>query len=341
MSQKYIKNMIFKNLIYCTCVCAFIISGCSSKKHFEPKIISGKVNFSDKLSAPIKSATREGAILKDNTLVSYTRGITPIILESNHKFLAEDKNTYVLQKGCGEILIMESAHDFLQSIPFDKCALSADIKGNELALVLIDNTIVYYDIAQKKELFSQKLSPVLAINSYIASPQIGDKYVIFPDLEGKILVYDKAQNKIIKDILIVSDKFFSNVIYMYAKDNYLLAATAKRVSVIIDDRSFKYDIDSRDVLFYDNKVYVLSIEGEILEFDHTLKLLRKVRLPFAVLSGIVIADNTLYTLEKGGYLIALSFDDFAPMVYKHNLSKKKSLFYNRNTIFYDKVYKRF
>lgn len=156
MSQKYIKNMIFKNLIYCTCVCAFIISGCSSKKHFEPKIISGKVNFSDKLSAPIKSATREGAILKDNTLVSYTRGITPIILESNHKFLAEDKNTYVLQKGCGEILIMESAHDFLQSIPFDKCALSADIKGNELALVLIDNTIVYYDIAQKKRAFLSK-----------------------------------------------------------------------------------------------------------------------------------------------------------------------------------------
>ena len=72
-----------------------------------------------------------------------------------------------------------------------------------------------------------------------------------------------------------------------------------------------------------------------------MKLLRKVRLPFAVLSGIVIQNDTLYTLEKGGYVIVLSLKDFAPLVYKSNLSKKKSLFYTKDSIFYDKVYKRF
>lgn len=128
---------------------------------------------------------------------------------------------------------------------------------------------------------------------------------------------------------------------MYIHNQYLLAATARRVSVIINDKSFKYDVDLRDVLFFNNKIYVLSIEGEIVELDHTLKVLRKVRLPFAVLSGIIITNNTLYTLEKGGYLIALNLDDFVPMVYKSHLSKKKNLFYNRDTFFYDKVYKRF
>lgn len=330
-----------KFIIYAACVCVFCISGCSSKKHFEPQFISGKIEFKGKLSAPIKSATREGAVLKDHTLLSFAEGITPLVLEPKHTFLTQDKNTYVLQRECKEILIMEATTAAMQTIPFDTCVLSAAIKGDKLALVLIDNTLMYYDIAQKKEIFSQKYASVLAINASLASPQISEKYVIFPDLEGKVLIYDKEQNKIVKDILIVSDKFFNNVMYLYAKNPYLLAATAKRISAIIDNKSFKYDVDLRDVLYHNERVYVLSIEGEILELDHTLKLLRKVRLPFAVLSGLVIANNTLYTLERGGYLIALSLDDFALKVYKSNLPKKKSLFYNRDTFFYDKVYKRF
>lgn len=330
-----------KFILLVFCIYAICVSGCSSKKHFEPQAINGKVVFKDTLSAPIKSATREGAILKDNTLVSFSQGITPLVLEPYHKFLAQDKDIYVLQSRCENIIILESNKHTSQSIPFDTCVLSASLKGDKLAMVLLDNTIMYYDIAQKKEIFSQKYPAVLAINTYLASPQINDKYVIFPDLEGKVLIYDIAQNKITKDILIVSDKFFNNVIYIYAQNNYLLAATTKRVSVIIGDRSFKYDVDLRDVLFFNDKVYVLSIEGEILELDHTLKLLRKVRLPFAVFSGIVIANNTLYTLEKGGYLIELNLKDFAPLVYKNNLAKKKSLFYNQDTFFYDKVYKRF
>ena len=285
-----------KFILLVFCIYAICVSGCSSKKHFEPQAINGKVVFKDTLSAPIKSATREGAILKDNTLVSFSQGITPLVLEPYHKFLAQDKDTYVLQSRCENIIILESNKHTSQSIPFDTCVLSASLKDDKLAMVLLDNTIMYYDI---------------------------------------------AQNKITKDILIVSDKFFNNVIYIYAQNNYLLAATTKRVSVIIGDRSFKYDVDLRDVLFFNDKVYVLSIEGEILELDHTLKLLRKVRLPFAVFSGIVIANNTLYTLERGGYLIELNLKDFAPLVYKNNLAKKKSLFYNQDTFFYDKVYKRF
>lgn len=323
----------------------FFTNGCSSKKHFEPQIISGEIRFNGKLSAAIQSVSREGAVLKDQTLLSFAQGITPLLVKKDYTFLTQNNNIFVLQKQCQEIMIIQAdaAHNTpnIHTLPFDKCILSAAFKDNKLAMVLLDNTLVYYDVSKQKEIFSQKYPSVLAINSYLAAPKITSEYVIYPDLEGKILIYSIAQNKIIKDILIISDKFFNNVIYLYAKDKYILAATAKRVSAIIDDRSFKYDVDLRDVLFFNDKVYVLSIEGEILELDHTLKLLRKVRLPFAVLSGIVIKNDTLYTLESGGYLIALHLKDFTPLVYKNNLAKKKSLFYNQDTFFYDKVYKRF
>ena len=164
-----------KFILLVFCIYAICVSGCSSKKHFEPQAINGKVVFKDTLSAPIKSATREGAILKDNTLVSFSQGITPLVLEPYHKFLAQDKDTYVLQSRCENIIILESNKHTSQSIPFDTCVLSASLKDDKLAMVLLDNTIMYYDIAQKKEIFSQKYPAVLAINTYLASPQINDK----------------------------------------------------------------------------------------------------------------------------------------------------------------------
>ena len=335
---------MMRKLLLFACLCGFaIFAGCSSKKHFKPEVISGKMDFKDKLSSPIRSVSRQGAILKDNTLITFENGISPLVLEKGYRFLAQDKdkNAYAIQKQCDEILIMQDGSENLKKVPFSSCVLSASLRGDRLAMVLIDNTLVYYDLSKKEEIFSQKYANVSAINSYLASPLMNEQYVIYPDLEGKILIYSIAQNKIIKDILVSSDKFFNNVIYLYAKGEYLLGATAKRVSAIINDKSFKYDVDLRDVKFYNDKVYVLGIDGEILELDHTLKLLRKVRLPFAVLSGIVIQNDTLYTLEKGGYVVVLNLKDFVPLVYKNNLAKKKSLFYTQDSIFYDKVYKRF
>lgn len=324
----------------------FVFSACSSRKHFEPKLVSGVRTFNGKLHSNVHIVSREGALLKDYTLLTLAQGLTPIALDKDSRFLAQNGSVIVIQKNCKDILLMQTdsnhnQNNTLSTIPFDKCVLSATLRENKLAMVAQDNTLLYYDTKTQQEIFAQKYPNVLAVNSYLASPIITTDSIIYPDLEGKVLVYSFAQNKIIKDILINSDKFFNNIVYMYAQGNYLLAATAKRISAIINDKSFKYDVELRDILFYNNKIYVLSIEGEILELDHTLKLLRKVRLPFAVLSGIIIKNNTLYTLEKGGYLIELDLQNFTPLIYKNKLKKQKALFYNADTFFYDKVYQRF
>ncbi|TLD81774.1 plasminogen-binding protein [Helicobacter sp. MIT 05-5293] len=318
-----------------------MIWGCSSKKHFEPPLVSGEMVFDGKLSSAIESTSREGAVLADQTLISFQEGITSLVLEKDYKFLSQDEHYFLFQKQCKDLLIVDANNKNIQTIPYDQCVLSARLQGDKIAMVLIDNTLVYYNVKDSQTIFSQKYAPVIAINSYLASPYISSEYIVYPDLEGKVLVYSIAQNKIIKDILVSSDKFFNNVIYLYTQNNYLVAATSKRVSVVIDNRSFKYDIDLRDVLFYKNNIYVLSIEGEIIEMDHTLNPLRRVKLPFAILSGIVIQDNKLYTLEKGGYVIELDLADFVPKVYRSKLKKHKGMFYNQDTIFYDRVFKRF
>lgn len=324
-----------------TIIMCIMIWGCSSKKHFEPPLVSGEMVFDGKLSSAIESTSREGAVLANQTLVSFQEGITSLVLEKDYKFLSQDEHYFLFQKQCRDLLIVDANNKNVQTIPYDQCVLSARLQGNKIAMVLIDNTLVYYNVKDSQTIFSQKYASVIAINSYLASPHISSEYIVYPDLEGKVLVYSIAQNKIIKDILVSSDKFFNNVIYLYARNNYLVAATSKRLSVVIDNRSFKYDVDLRDVLFYKNNIYALSIEGEIIEMDHTLNPLRRVKLPFAILSGIVIQGNKLYTLEKSGYVIELDLADFIPKVYKSKLKKHKRMFYNRDTIFYDRVFKRF
>lgn len=324
-----------------TIIMCIMIWGCSSKKHFEPPLVSGEMVFDGKLSSAIESTSREGAVLTNQTLISFQEGITSLVLEKDYKFLSQDEHYFLFQKQCRDLLIVDANNKNVQTIPYDQCVLSARLQGNKIAMVLIDNTLVYYNVKDSQTIFSQKYASVIAINSYLASPHISSEYIVYPDLEGKVLVYSIAQNKIIKDILVSSDKFFNNVIYLYARNNYLVAATSKRLSVVIDNRSFKYDVDLRDVLFYKNNIYALSIEGEIIEMDHTLNPLRRVKLPFAILSGIVIQGNKLYTLEKSGYVIELDLADFIPKVYKSKLKKHKRMFYNRDTIFYDRVFKRF
>ena len=155
-----------KKFFLLVCVCSLaIFAGCSSKKHFEPRLISGKMEFKDKLSSPIQSVSRQGAILKDNTLITLENGITPIVLEKGYKFLAQDGDNYAIQKQCDEILIVRNGNENLHKVPFSSCVLTASLKGDKLAMVLIDNTLVYYDIAKQKEIFSQKYPNVSAINS--------------------------------------------------------------------------------------------------------------------------------------------------------------------------------
>ena len=132
-----------KKFFLLVCVCSLaIFAGCSSKKHFEPKLISGKMEFKDKLSSPIQSVSRQGAILKDNTLITLENGITPIVLEKGYKFLAQDGDYYAIQEQCDEILIVRNGNENLHKVPFSSCVLTASLKGDKLAMVLIDNTLV-------------------------------------------------------------------------------------------------------------------------------------------------------------------------------------------------------
>ncbi len=260
----------------------------------------------------------------------------------------------VQDKVCHQVeLIGNNPNASQQSIviPLETFALSASVKGNLLAVVLADNSANLYDITSQKLLFSEKGSPSTTINSLMAMPIFMDTVVVFPMLDGRLLVVDYVHGNPtpIRNIVISSDKFFNNITYLIVDGNNMIASTGKRILSVVSGQEFNYDGDIVDLLYDKGTLYVLTLDGQILQMDKSLRELNSVKLPFASLNTIVLNHNKLYSLEKRGYVIEVDLNDFdsynvykTPTIgsFKFFSSNRldKGVFYDKNRVYYDRYY---
>lgn len=114
----------------------------------------------------------------------------------------------------------------------------------------------------------------------------------------------------IRNIVISSDKFFNNITYLIVDGNNMIASTGKRILSVVSGQEFNYDGDIMDLLYDKGTLYVLTLDGQILQMDKSLRELNSVKLPFASLNTIVLNHNKLYSLEKRGYVIEVDLNDF-------------------------------
>ncbi len=260
----------------------------------------------------------------------------------------------VQDKVCHQVeLISNNPNASQQSIiiPLETFALSASVKGNLLAVVLADNSANLYDITSQKLLFSEKGSPSTTINSLMAMPIFMDTVVVFPMLDGRLLVVDYVHGNPtpIRNIVISSDKFFNNITYLIVDGNNMIASTGKRILSVVSGQEFNYDGDIVDLLYDKGTLYVLTLDGQILQMDKSLRELNSVKLPFASLNTIVLNHNKLYSLEKRGYVIEVDLNDFnsynvykTPTIgsFKFFSSNRldKGVFYDKNRVYYDRYF---
>lgn len=198
-------------------------------------------------------------------------------------------------------------------------------------------------IAQES-LFSQKGSAVLAVNQLIAAPLFLDSLVVFPTLDGRILVVSTQNYETQRNIIVSSEKFFNNIIYLQGDDLRIFAATPKKLISIVSAQQFSYAEELKDITFYNGYLYALTLDGKIAQLDHTLREVNTKKFEYASLEGMAFSNNTLYTYEKNGsFIIALNVDDFTHKVYQAQDSFGKMLgnklnFYTKNIFYYNKYY---
>ena len=192
--------------------------------------------------------------------------------------------------------------------------------------------------------FSQKGSAVLAVNQLIAAPLFLDSLVVFPTLDGRILVVSTQNYETQRNIIVSSEKFFNNIIYLQGDDLRIFAATPKKLISIVSAQQFSYAEELKDIVFYNGYLYALTLEGKIAQLDHTLREVNTKKFEYASLEGMAFSNNTLYTYEKNGsFIIALNVDDFTHKVYQAQDSFGKMLgnklnFYTKNIFYYNRYY---
>lgn len=312
------------------------IVGCSEKQYFSPakEDILGDIAIDDKLDSEVSQSNRNGAKLSNGSVITKD-GIYEINLKENFIFLNTSGNLFLVSNyDDNKIYILNSDGKELNSFSFPSIPLAATLKDDILAIVLSDNSILLWDTKANEELFNVKNANVYTIDSRVSSPVFTKDNVVFPTLDGKLIFVNLKSLKITNNIAIGANNIFNNIIYLAFEGDNIITATKNKLVTIIDGKDFNINLNVIDVLYANNKIYVLSLEGEVIEFNLLLKELNKKKFPFASLSGIIISDG-IYTLESQGYLIRLDSNTFIDSIYKIDISKYKNNFYTNDIIYYD------
>jgi hypothetical protein len=315
----------------------FIFSGCSTKKYFEPEDVKGSIEYDGELKAKISDATRDGATLQNGEVIRDDSMIVDLNLTQNERFLTYSDGFYLITSSCGEFKIVSSKNEVVYKERFKNQIASANIKDFTVALVLANNELIFFSLKNPKDRFDLRLDEGLGVNYKIASPEFLEDLVIFPTLDGRLVMVDKNSKQVIKNIIVSSDKIFNNIIFMDIINDRLVAATGNR-AVSISPRGIDYlDESIKDIIFMGNRIFVFTKNGRVLLCNDRLKVIKERKYPYANFTG-VIQGKFIYAIEKEGYLIAVDKDLKTSNVYKLPDSIDEMMFTTKSSIYYNDSY---
>ena len=326
------KTLLFISLII------LLFSGCSTKKYFEPKEVAGAVSFDGELPAPIVDVLRDGATLENGQFISQD-GLENYRLQKGWLFIKKNDGKFIAASKCGEVQVIDAKSN---KVLYDKkfamrSPVAANIQGSLLALVFDNNSLMVVDTANDKVLYESIQTPGIAVNTKIANPFFLGKLVIFPTLDGKLVVVDPTRGKELKNIVAGSERFFNNVIFLDVINDNLVAASPNKIIAVNPQFTSSLDLEIADVLYVAGRVYILTKDGRIILTDEHLNILKTRKYPFAHFTGAVYGEY-IYIIEKEGYIIAVDKDLRASNIFEFPTSITDYLFTTSDAIYYNDRY---
>lgn len=296
-----------KFLLFTSLSILLFTSGCSTKRVFEPKVVESDWSHYGDAKEKIIDVGSNAALLEDRTLLSKD-GILNVKIAKNSRVLSQS-NGWILSATIDGHLTLTNIKDATQKIEFDlkKTIATASVKENTLAVVFADNEIALYDLETKELTFQEKEGKSLAIDSRIATPYFMKDLVLFPTLDGKVVVVNSRLKKRLRTVIVSSKDRFNNVIYFNVVDEKIIAVTAtEMLSLSSKEKRAKYEI--RDVVYDGRTLYITTKQGEVIALTSDLEVKSKIKFPFAHFLSFIAHNDKLYLLEKEGYMIVLDKD---------------------------------
>jgi len=283
--------------------CLLFICACGTKRqYFSPEQNDGKLDYNGKLKAKITDWNLFSAKLANNTSIIKNQGEISFKLPKDYILLAFQEGEFIAADNNGNLKIFNENNEELYTDKFEASVLSVALNGDDLALILANNSIVLANRSLGIK-FSQTLSPSPAQDSRVAAPIFLEKLIIYPSLDGKILVLKKDNYELTKDIVVSAEPFFNNIIHLSLIEDKIIAATAKKIVVITPNENLSLEADIKDIALTENEIFIFVKDGSIIKTDLKLKKLVQKKFDFAIFTKVSIYGDFIYAIEKTGYLL--------------------------------------
>ena len=203
-----------------------LFTACSGKKYYEPEETSSNIELNKKsMSSSIKSMNRVGGTLEDNEVIT-KQGISSFKLPEGFEFLNfTDDGKVIATNYIDKILIGDRERTVKDVV------VAASRKDEKLALIYSNNSMELIDINTDKTLFKEYLPLSLANDTRISNPLFMGNLILFPSLNGKVLILSSATNEVVRNISVETDSEFKNIISLEVekKSESLIVANPNKI----------------------------------------------------------------------------------------------------------------
>ncbi|PLY08220.1 MAG: hypothetical protein C0626_13515 [Arcobacter sp.] len=302
-----------------------LFTACSKKQYFEPEDTSSFNQDSKSISSSIKSFNRDGATLDNGQFIS-SRGVSNIKLPEGFEFLNLNEGKVISTNIKDKIFVAD------KEIVTNTAVVAASMKDDILALVNSDNSIMAYDLRDGKILFKEYLTKSLANDNRIAAPFFMSNLILFPTLDGKILVVSAQNYKVVRNIIVDADNKFNNIIYLTVVNNTLIAASSKKIISVGDGVLNIKEYDLRDIISHGTDIYLATIDGQIIKTDISLNIMNRKKYKFAKFYALAFGSS-IYALESQGYIVNISEDFKTDKIYDYSFDEEDKVIVFDDTIY--------
>ncbi|MBN2816406.1 MAG: hypothetical protein JXQ67_06950 [Campylobacterales bacterium] len=294
------------------------LSACSTKEVYKPKVVGDDWEKYASLPEEIVDVSSNIALLEDRSVLSTEKHIEVEIPESQ-RVISKSKE-WIISAAIDGNMTLTSINDKTLQEHFDlkKTVASANVEGNNLAVLFADNEMALYNIESKAALFKEQGSSASVADSRVVPPLFMKGLVLYATLDGKVVIVNIEQKKRLRTVIVSSEDTFNNIIYADVFDNKIIAATPyKLLSMSQKEIRAKYEV--RNLAFGKELIYITTKQGELVSLTSDLQVESKIKFPFAHFLGMVALDDKLYILEKEGYMIVVDAKSFDYSVHEVDL----------------------
>ena len=312
----------------------FLFTACSSKKYFEPEDVSSKIELNkESMPSSIVSMNKIGATLEDGEIIN-EKGISSFKLPEGFSFLNVSSDGKVIATNRINKILIGDKERVTKDV-----VVAASLKDNKLALVYSNDTLELIDINTNKTLFKDYQPISLANDTRITNPYFMGNLILFPTLNGKIIIVSALNNEVVKNISVDPDKEFNNIISLNVIESSqtLIVASPNKIVSISPKEVISKDYEVRDLIVKNDDIYLATIDGQIIKLNANLAEIAKKKYKYAKIHALAYS-NSLYAVESQGFLINLNQDLSDDNIYKFSFDNEERMIAIGNKIYFDSKY---